>query len=248
MTPVRNRRTMSAGNAHKPGLLYVSQVTPALAGVGAALRTGAILAALAVHYRVTLLLAPHAGESVQPLAPELAATLERIVWPRSGSPLFSEERFDVVHIAGLESAPAAAPWLATAGLRQLDLGPLLSRRARSLARLARTKGHLDEANRWLEREAQARQADGHIGVGPGNAFAETLHLGQWARLLRYQQRHGLAQGQNIQRFGDGAHAVSSPRFTASSVAATPCACSDFNSGTSSAVSAVLPARSPNTGA
>ncbi len=150
---------MSAGNAHKPGLLYASQVTPALAGGGAALRAGAILAALAVHYRVTLLLTPHAGESVQPLAPELAATLERIVWPRSGSPLTSEERFDVVHIAGLESAPAAAPWLATAGLRQLDLGPLLSRRARSLARLARTRGHLDEADRWLEREAQARQTE-----------------------------------------------------------------------------------------
>lgn len=123
------------------------------------MRAGAILEALAAHYRVTLLLAPHAGEPVQPISPHLASMLERIVWPRGGVPLSSEERFDVVHIARLESAPTAAPWLATAGLRQLELGPLLSRRAHSLARLARTRGHLDEVERWQEVETQARKAE-----------------------------------------------------------------------------------------
>jgi polysaccharide biosynthesis protein PslH len=150
---------MSIENDGHPSLLYVSQPTPALTGSDAAMRAASILAALAVHYRVTLLLTPHAGEVVQPLTPELAASLERIVWPRSGAPLASEERFDVVHIAQLDSAPAAAPWLATAGLRQLDLGPLASRRAHSLARLARTQGHLDEAERWYAVETQARQAE-----------------------------------------------------------------------------------------
>ena len=150
---------MAADSPERPRVLYVSQVTPALTGSGAAMRAAAILAALAVHYRVTLLLTPRVGESAQPIAPELAAHLERIVWPRGGAPLSSEERFDIVHIARLDAAPSAAPWLATAGLRQLDLGSLTSRRARRLARLARTLGHLDEADRWLEVEAQARQAE-----------------------------------------------------------------------------------------
>ena len=150
---------MSAPDAQQPSLLFVSQVTPAPNGSSAAVRAATSLAALVMHYRVTLLLTPHAGEAVQPLNPELAAPLERIVWPRSGAPLTSEERFDVVHIAGLESAPAAAPWLVTAALRQLDLGPLTSRRAHRLARLARSEGHLDEANRWLAVETEARQAE-----------------------------------------------------------------------------------------
>lgn len=159
MSLVCNRRTMLAGNAHQPSLLYVSQVTPGLAGSGAAMRAASILSALAVHYRVTLLLTPPAGEAVQPLAPELAAPLARIVWPRSGAPLASGERFDVVHIARLEAAGAAAPWLAIAGASQLDLGPLLSRRARGLARLARAQGRLEEAERWLAVETEARQAE-----------------------------------------------------------------------------------------
>lgn len=150
---------MPAGKTHRPKLLYVSQVTPALSGSGVAMRAASILAALATHYRVTLLLTPHAGEAVQPLAPELAATLERIVWPRSGAPLASEERFDVVHVARLESAPSAVPWLATAGVRQVDLGPLRSRRARSLARLTRTEGHLEETERWLAVETETRRAE-----------------------------------------------------------------------------------------
>jgi glycosyltransferase involved in cell wall biosynthesis len=149
---------MSPGNV-LPKLLFVSQVTPALTGSGTAMRAAAILTALAAHYRVTLLLAPHAGDTVQPLAAELAALVERIVWPRSGSPLSSDERFDVVHIAGLESAPAGAPWLATTSQRQIDLGPLPSRRAHRLARLARTQGHLDEAERWHEAEMLARLAE-----------------------------------------------------------------------------------------
>jgi glycosyltransferase involved in cell wall biosynthesis len=140
-------------------LLYVSQVTPALTGSSSAIRAATMLAALAVHYRVTLLLAPPAGDVVQPLAPDLASTLERIVWPRGGAPLASEERFDVVHSARLESAPSAAPWLATAGQRQLDIGPLPSRRARRLARLARAQGHLDESERGLAVETQSRQAE-----------------------------------------------------------------------------------------
>ena len=148
---------MSSDNS-RPALLFVSQVTPALTGRRAAIRAAAILDALATRYRVTLLLAPHAGEAVEPLAPELAAVVERIVWPRSGAPLSSEERFGVVHVAGLESAPAAAPWLATSDLRQIDLGPLPSRRAHSLARLARAQGRLDEAARWSEAEAQAQEA------------------------------------------------------------------------------------------
>ncbi|MFN8678550.1 MAG: glycosyltransferase family 4 protein [Thermomicrobiales bacterium] len=150
---------MSTDDTQQPSLLFVSQVTPALAGSDAAARAAAALAALAAPYRVTLLPAPHAGEAVQPLAPELAAPLERIVWPRGGAPLSSDERFDVVHIARLESAPAAAPWLATAGLRQLDLGPLTSRRAHSLARLARAQGHPEEAEHWLGVETAARQAE-----------------------------------------------------------------------------------------
>jgi glycosyltransferase involved in cell wall biosynthesis len=151
-------------------LLFVSQVTPALTGSGAAVRAATILAALAVHHRVTLLLAPHAGETLYPVAPELIASLDRIVWPRSGAPLSSEEQFDVVHVARLESAPAAAPWLATAGLRQIDLGPLPSRRARRLARLARTQGHLDEEKRWLDVETQARQAEEEALAGYSRVF------------------------------------------------------------------------------
>lgn len=134
------------------------------------MRAGAILETLAGRYRVTLLLVPHAGEMLHPLAPELATTLERIVWPRSGSPLSSEERFDVVHIAQLEAAPAAAPWLATAGLRQFDLGSLPSRRARRLARLARTQGHLDEAERWLAAETQARQTEEEVLANYARVF------------------------------------------------------------------------------
>lgn len=150
---------MPAGKAELPSLLFVSQVTPALTGSDAAVRAATSLAALAAHYRVALLLAPHAGEAVQPLAPELAALLERIVWPRSGAPLSSEERFDVVHIARSEAAPAAAPWLATSGLRQIDLGPVNSRRARSLARLARSQGRPDTEAEWLAVETAARQVE-----------------------------------------------------------------------------------------
>jgi glycosyltransferase involved in cell wall biosynthesis len=161
---------MPPDKAQQPSLLYVSQVTPSLTESDAAMRAASIMAALAVHYRVTLLLTPHAGEAVQPLAPELAAPLERIVWPRSGAPLASEERFDVVHIARPEAAPSAAPWLATAGLRQLDLGPLRSRRARSLARLARAQGHLDEAERWLVVETEAHQAEDDALAGYSRVF------------------------------------------------------------------------------
>lgn len=150
---------MSTDDSPRPELLFVSQVTPALTGGGIAMRAGAILAALAQRHLVTLLLVPHAGQPLQPLEPELASMLARLVWPRSGVPLSSEERFDVVHVSRLESAPAAAPWLATAGRRQIDLGPLPSRRAHSLARLARTQGHLDEADRWRELEEHARQAE-----------------------------------------------------------------------------------------
>jgi glycosyltransferase involved in cell wall biosynthesis len=162
---------MPTGDSRQPQLLFVSQVTPAQTGIGTAMRAGAILEALTVHYRVTLLLAPHAGEPVQPLSPELAAPLERIVWPRSGAPLSSAERFDVVHVSRLESEPAAAPWLAISGLRQLDLGPLPSRRAHRLARLARTQGHLEEAKRWLEVEIQARQAEDDALAGYSHVFA-----------------------------------------------------------------------------
>ncbi|MCA9879657.1 MAG: hypothetical protein KC442_17815, partial [Thermomicrobiales bacterium] len=105
---------MASGKAQQPRLLFVSRTTPALTGGNVAMRAGATLAALATRYSVTLLLVPHAGDAVPPLPPELAASLERIVWPRGGAPLAAEERFDVVHIARLESAPAAAPWLATA--------------------------------------------------------------------------------------------------------------------------------------
>lgn len=123
------------------------------------MRAGAILAALSAYYRITLLLTPPTGESTRPLTPDLAALVDRIVWPRSGAPVSSEERFDVVHIARLDAAPAAAPWLATANSRQLDLGPLPSRRLRRLARLARSQGHLDEAEQWLAAETQARQVE-----------------------------------------------------------------------------------------
>lgn len=150
---------MPAGKAQNPRLLFVCQATPALTGADVARRAAASLAALAAYYRVTLLLAPHAGKVVQPLDPDLAARLERLVWPRSGAPLSSEDQFDIVHVAGLEAAPAAAPWLATAGLRQIELGPLRSRRARSLARLARAQGHMEEAERWLAVETEARQAE-----------------------------------------------------------------------------------------
>lgn len=169
-TPALDTFTVTAGNVDQPGLLFVSQVTPALTGSDAAVRAGAILAVLTRHYRVTLLLAPPAGQPLQPLVPELATPLHRLVWPRSDVPLSSEERFDVVHIARLESAPAAAPWLATAGLRQLDLGSLPSRRARRLARLARTQGHLDQAERWLAAEARARQEEEDALAGYGRVF------------------------------------------------------------------------------
>jgi glycosyltransferase involved in cell wall biosynthesis len=151
------------------------------------MRAGANLAVLAGNYRVTLLLAPHASEAVQPLDPELAATVERIIWPRSGSPLSSEERFDVVHIARSPSAPAAAPWLATAVQRQLDLGPLPSRRAHRLAVLARTQGHLDEAARWQEVEEQALQAEDEALAAYDQVFV--TWAGDQQRLQQRESQH-----------------------------------------------------------
>lgn len=143
----------------RPRLLFVSQTTPALTGGSGAIRAGVILAALATRYSVTLLLPPQASAPLAPISSGLAALLGDVVWTHGGAPLATSDRFDVVHIAQPEATPAAAPWLAAADRRQLDLGPLRSRRAHRLARLARAQGNLAGAERWRAAEVEAQEAE-----------------------------------------------------------------------------------------
>jgi glycosyltransferase involved in cell wall biosynthesis len=139
-----------------PRLLFVSPVVPAPAGNGLAMRAGAILVALARHYRVTLLVAPiyHPGYASD--SPWLEAQVDRVFQLGLPPELDPDETFDVVHVFRLAALPYAEPWLrdmdTTAG--QLDLDEAESVSRRGIAALLRRTGDIGAA---LREERAARQ-------------------------------------------------------------------------------------------
>ena len=140
-----------------PRLLYVSPVVPAMSGNGLAMRAGAILAALARHYQVTLLVAPlyHPGYASD--SQWLDAQVERVFQLGLPPELDADETFDVVHVFRLAALPYAEPWLRdmdkTAG--QLDLDEAESVSRHGIAALLRRSGDIGAA---LLEERAAEQA------------------------------------------------------------------------------------------
>lgn len=144
---------------HQPRLLYASAVAPALTGGGPAMRSGAILRALATAYRVTLLVTPGRGEQALPIPDEVRACCERIARHGQGEPLSRRERFDVVHVYRLDALADAAPWLRWATARQIDLDDLDSVSEQRLATHLQVQGRTDLARQATDAAERARERE-----------------------------------------------------------------------------------------
>lgn len=143
----------------QPSLLYVTPVTPARTGNGLAMRAAAVLAALARHYHITLAIVPRYGGRDDPLPEALRAACRRVVRLGETPGLDERERFDVVHCFRLAVAPVAAPWLARAEARHLDLDEIESASRRDIAALLAANGETNRAEQEREAAARARQAE-----------------------------------------------------------------------------------------
>lgn len=143
----------------QPRLLFVSPVVPAVSGNGLAMRAGAVLHALTRHYRVTLLITPRYGDRFAPLPPELASHLAQVVRISAEETLSEHLLFDCVHVFRLASLPDATPWLEGAGAIHLDLDEIESRSEQRMASLARSSGHLRDAERAAAAAQEARRLE-----------------------------------------------------------------------------------------
>jgi glycosyltransferase involved in cell wall biosynthesis len=143
----------------KPTLLYVTPTVPATTGSGLVMRAAAVLRALSRHYRVTLLIVPLYRDRDDPVPEAVRACCERIVRLGTGPQLSPTERFDVVHVFRLAALSAAAPWLARAGARCLDLDDVESVSRRQIASLHARAGNAEAAQREETAAERARPAE-----------------------------------------------------------------------------------------
>lgn len=144
---------------HRPSLLYVSAVAPDLTGSGQAMRAGAMVRALARLYRVTLLLTPGRGQQQWPAPGAIASVCERVARLPSARELSRWQRFDVVHIFGLDAAADAAPWLRWATEKHIDLDDPVSLGAQRVATLARAENRAEIADRATATAETARRRE-----------------------------------------------------------------------------------------
>ena len=157
--------------ALKPDLLYVTPVLPALTGNGLAMRAGAVLEALAVHYRVSLHVVPLYSAPDAELALELETAC--VAFDEGTHRPFPGRRFDVVHAFRLAGLPFAR--LADAGERHVDLDDVETQTLRRIAALRRSNGGSEEAE-LLEREADR------------NGSLEEEALSSWDRVYVASER------------------------------------------------------------
>lgn len=143
---------------HKPSLLFVCPVVPALGGNGLAIRCGMTLEALADAYRVSLLAVPLYAPFDQPVPEYFRNLCERsaCVQPEQAPAVYRSAQFDAVHFYRLSAFPFARPYFGESGsrFRSLDLDDIESRTRRGIAALYRANG---DAPRGDAAEASARR-------------------------------------------------------------------------------------------
>lgn len=123
------------------------------------MRAGAMVRALARTYRVTLLLTPGRGQQAWPIPAAISALCERVARLPSSRELSRWQRFDVVHVAGLDAVADAAPWQRWASHLQIDLDDPVSLGAQRVATLARAENRVDVAERASATAEAARQME-----------------------------------------------------------------------------------------
>ena len=123
------------------------------------MRAGAMVRALARTYRVTLLLTPGRGQQAWPIPAGISALCERVARLPSSRELSRWQRFDVVHVAGLDAVADAAPWQRWASHLQIDLDDPVSLGAQRVATLARAENRVDVAERASATAEAARQLE-----------------------------------------------------------------------------------------
>jgi polysaccharide biosynthesis protein PslH len=156
---------------HRPSLLYVSPVCPSITGAGTPMRASIVLEALSRRYRVSLLVVP--APQYPGLPRELPGALRdlcenvrmvpydgdfRQKMHRAGR-VYQSQKFDVVHVFRLASAPYAQSYLTrTKGCARhhLDLDDIESKTHRRIAELYRIAG--DETSAMRE-EQDARRLE-----------------------------------------------------------------------------------------
>jgi glycosyltransferase involved in cell wall biosynthesis len=143
----------------RPRLLYISPVVPSATGNGLAMRAGAVLRALARHYRVTLLVVPLYAPRRGPIPGEIVACTEQVVRLGEGAPLSPRQQFDIVHVFRLAALPYAEPWLHGARERRLDLDDVESVSRRRIAALFRSNGDEAAAGREEHAAGEARRLE-----------------------------------------------------------------------------------------
>jgi glycosyltransferase involved in cell wall biosynthesis len=143
----------------RPRLLFVSAVAPDITGSGQAMRAGALVRAVARGYRVTLLLTPGRGQQAWPVPSAITSQCDRVVRLPSARELSRWQRFDVVHVFGLDALADAAPWLRWASELQIDLNDPVSLSAQRVATLARAENRVEVAERATATVESARQRE-----------------------------------------------------------------------------------------
>jgi len=155
---------------HSRNLLYIAPVIPARTGNGLAMRTGAVLRALAKLWRVYLLVVPHYPSPVPMSASEIDALCVQTAivpmegdagsdaWVERASRAFEPSQFDVVHHVRLATLRFGVPYLSAhrPARAHVDLDDVESVARRRLADIFRRHGREPEAQR---EEAEAARAE-----------------------------------------------------------------------------------------